>query len=95
MKIAFLTPEFPLSKFTSSGGIGTSIMNLAKGLTNAGNEVSILICGQKTGEFFEENGIAFYKIKNIKFKGFSTLFTQKKIQKLINKLVTEKKIELL
>lgn len=95
MKIAFLTSEFPHSKFRSSGGIGTSILNLSKGLTNAGHEVSVLIYGQNNEESFEENGVTFYQIKNIKLKGFSRVLTQKKIQKLINKLVVEKKIELL
>lgn len=95
MKIAFLTPEFPHPKMGSSGGIGTSILNLSKGLAKAGNEVSILIYGQKKDDFFVENNISYYAIKNIKLKGFSRLFTQKKIQKLINKLVKENKVELL
>lgn len=95
MKIAFLTSEFPHPKMGSSGGIGTSILNLSKGLTEAGHEVSVLVYGQKEDESFIENGIFFYRIKNVKLKGFSRLFTQKKIQKLINKLVRENKIELL
>ena len=43
MKIAFLTPEFPHPKMVSSGGIGTSILNLSKGLVGLGHEVSILV----------------------------------------------------
>ncbi|UPT70075.1 MAG: hypothetical protein M0D53_13190 [Flavobacterium sp. JAD_PAG50586_2] len=78
MKIAFLTPEFPHPKTGSSGGIGTSILNLAKGLTLQGHEVSVLIYGQKEDEVFTENGISYYRIKNIKLKGFSRLLTQKK-----------------
>lgn len=95
MKIAFLTSEFPHPKMGSSGGIGTSISNLSKGLIRAGHEVSILIYGQKEDAFFEEDTISFYSIKNIKLKGFSGLFTQKKIQKLINTLVEENKIDIL
>ena len=95
MKIAFLTPEFPHTKIGSSGGIGTSIQNLSKGLTNAGHQVSILIYGQKEDDFFEEDGISFYRVKNTKLKGFSRLLTQKKLQNLINKLVSENKIEIL
>lgn len=94
MKIAFLTSEFPHPKMGASGGIGTSIFNLSKGLTALGHEVSILVYGQKEEEFFIEDSISFYRIKNIKLKGFSRLFTQKKIQKLINKLVSKNKIEL-
>ena len=94
MKIAFLTPEFPNPKMGASGGLGTSILNLSKGLVDAGNEVSILIYGQNEDEIFNENGIIFYRIKNVKIKGFSRLLTQNKIQKLINQLVNENKIDI-
>jgi glycosyltransferase involved in cell wall biosynthesis len=95
MKIAFLTPEFPHPKMGSSGGLGTSIMNLSRGLVSLGHEVSILIYGQKEDVFFVENNISFYCIKNIKIKGFSRILTQNKIQKLINKLVKENKLDIL
>lgn len=94
MKIAFLTPEFPHPKMGSSGGIGTSILNLSKGLVCEGHEVSIMIYGQNKDEFFSENKISYYRIKNIKLKGFSRFLTQKKIQKLIDKLVRENKIDI-
>ncbi len=95
MKIAFLTPEFPNPKTGSSGGIGTSILNLSKGLVKSGHEVSVLVYGQDEDEVFIENGISYYRIKNTKLKGFSRLLTQKKVQRLINKLVRENKIEIL
>ena len=78
MKIAFLTPEFPHPKMGSSGGIGTSILNLSKGLTLIGHQVFVLVYGQKEDEIFVENNINYYKIKNVKLKGFSRLLTQKK-----------------
>ena len=94
MKIAFLTPEFPHIKTGASGGIGTSILNLSKGLVELGHQVSILVYGQDCDEVFIENKITFYKIKNIKIKGLSMFLTQKKVEKLINKLIFEKKIEI-
>jgi glycosyltransferase involved in cell wall biosynthesis len=94
MKIAFLTPEFPHPKMGSSGGIGTSIFNLSKGLVALGHEVSILVYGQKDDAFFVENDISFYAIKNIKLKGFSRVLTQRKIEKLINSLVKQSKIDI-
>lgn len=87
MKIAFLTPEFPHPKMGLSGGIGTSILNLSKGLTQAGHDVFVLVYGQKEDEVFVENNITYFRIKNIKLKGFSRVLTQKKIQKLLNTLV--------
>jgi glycosyltransferase involved in cell wall biosynthesis len=94
MKIAFLTPEFPHPKMGSSGGIGTSILNLAKGLTLAGHEVYVLVYGQKEDEIFTENNIHYYRIKNVKLKGFSRLLTQKKIQKLINSLIRNNSLDI-
>ncbi|HRG17674.1 MAG TPA: glycosyltransferase family 4 protein [Flavobacterium lutivivi] len=93
LKIAFLTPEFPHTNIGSSGGIGTSIMNLSKGLLLNNCEVSVLVYGQKKDNYFFEDGIHFYQIKNIKVKGLSRWLTQKKIQKLINNLVKEKKVD--
>ena len=95
MKIAFLTSEFPHHKTGNSGGIGTSIMNLSKGLLLLGHKVIVLIYGQSEDEFFQENGIEFYRIKNVKFKGISRFLTQKKIEKLINSLVKKQKIDIL
>lgn len=94
MKIAFLTCEYPHPKAHFSAGIGTSIFNLSNGLIAQGHEVIIVLYGQDKDEFFSENGISFYKIKNVKLKGFSWWLTQKKIQKLICSLVDLKKIEI-
>ncbi|MGV3697955.1 glycosyltransferase family 4 protein [Flavobacterium sp.] len=94
MKIAFLTSEFPHPKMGSSGGIGTSILNLSKGLTALGHQVSVLVYGQKEDAFFIEDSVSYYRIKNIKIKGLSRILTQKKIQRLINKLEKENKIDL-
>ena len=95
MKIGFLTSEFPHPKTGVSGGIGTSIMNLSKGLATLGNDVSILVYGQKEDEVFTDDGITFYRIKNTKIKGLSRFLTQKKIESLINSLVKQAKIEII
>ena len=94
MKIAFLTSEFPHPKTGSSGGIGTSILNLSQALALAGHQVVLLIYGQDNDEVFEENGIVFHKIKNVRIKGLSKFFTQKKIENLINTLVKNQEIDL-
>lgn len=94
MKIALLTPEYPHPKTGSSGGIGTSIFNLSKGLTVIGHKVFVLVYGQNDDEVFVENDITYYKIKNIKLTGFSRLLTQKKVEKLINNLVENHQLDL-
>ena len=94
MKILFLTPEYPHPKTGTSGGIGTSINNLAKGLLHEGCQVHVLVYGQKEEAIFEDEGIVVQQIRNVKFKGLSWYLTRKKIEKHINQLYFEKKIDL-
>lgn len=93
MKIAFLTPEYPHTRTGNSGGIGTSIKNLSRGLLEEGCQVRVLVYGQKEEGLFEDDGVVIQQIKNVKVKGFSWLFTRKKIEKIINQLYSEKKID--
>ncbi|PWB18678.1 glycosyltransferase family 4 protein [Flavobacterium sp. HTF] len=94
MKIAFLTPEYPHSETGNSGGLGTSIKNLAIALLNHGIAVRVLVYGQKKDALFDDNGILIQQIKNVKFKGLSWFLTRKKIEKIINKLYTNKEIDI-
>ena len=94
MKIAFLTPEYPHPKTGRSGGIGTSIFNLSRALSAMGHSISVLVYEQDTDDYFVDEGIHFYKIKNIKIKGLSLIFTQKKVQRLINTLYNSGKIDI-
>ena len=94
MKIAFLTPEYPHPKTGNSGGIGTSIKNLAIGLLAQGISVRILLYGQKEDCFFDDNGVCIQQIKNVKFKGLSWFLTRKKIEKIINQLYLDNEIDL-
>ena len=94
MKIAFLTPEYPHWKTGVSGGIGTSIKNLAVGLLAEGCSVQVLVYGQKEDGVFDDNGICIQQIKNIKWKGLSWYFTRKKLENIINALYSNKEIDL-
>lgn len=94
MKIAFLTPEYPHPKTGSSGGIGTSIKNLALGLLAEGCSVRILVYCQKEEDLFDDEGILIQQVQNIKFKGLSWYLTRKKIEKIINKLYADKEVDL-
>ena len=93
MKIAFLTPEYPHAKCNHSAGIGTSIYNLGNALVKQGHEVRVLIYGQNKDEVFLDEEITVQKIKNTKVKGFSRWLTQKKIEKIINGLYADNKID--
>ena len=94
MHIAFLTPEYPHPKTGSSGGIGTSIRNLANGLLALGCSVRVLVYGQKEEGVFDDNGITVQQIQNIKLKGLSWFLTRKKLERIINQLYANKEIDL-
>ena len=94
LKIAFLTPEYPHPKTGSSGGIGTSIKNLAMGLMAEGCSVRVLVYGQKEEGVFDDNGITIQQIQNVKFKGLSWYLTRKKLERLINQLYDNREIDL-
>ena len=94
MHIAFLTPEYPHPRTGNSGGIGTSIKNLASGLLAEGCSVRVLVYGQKEEGTFDDNGICIQQIRNVKLKGLSWYLTRKKLQKIIDNLYTNKEIDL-
>ncbi|SHM95771.1 glycosyltransferase family 4 protein [Flavobacterium xinjiangense] len=95
MKIAFLTPEYPHPKTGSSGGIGTSIKNLAAGLLAEGCSVRVLVYGQNEEGVFDDNGICIQQIRNVKLKGLSWYLTRKKLQRIINTLYQYNEIDLI
>lgn len=94
MKIGFLTPEYPHEKTGNSGGLGTSIKNLAHALSALGHEVVILVYGQKQDAVFLDHAVEIHQIKNIKFKGISWYLTRNKIERIINSLYEQNKIEI-
>ena len=94
MKIAFLTPEYPHLTMKDTGGIGSSIFNLSKALSGLGHEISILVYGQDKDDYFVEDDIHFFKIKNIRVKGLSLILTQKKVERLLNSLYESGKIDI-
>jgi len=94
MKIAFLTPEYPHSITGSSGGIGTSIKNLAIGLLAEGCSVRVLVYGQNSESVFDDNGVTIQQIQNVRFKGLSWFLTRKKVERIINQLYADKAIDL-
>ncbi|MCH4821570.1 glycosyltransferase family 4 protein [Gramella lutea] len=95
MHIAFLTPEYPHERSTPSGGLGTSIRNLAETLVEKDEKVSVLIFGQEIDRNFSENGIQFYLIKQRKYPFGGWYFYRKHLEKIINELTEEKQIDIL
>lgn len=95
MHIGFITPEYPHPKLISGGGLGTSIKNLAEALVEKGVKVTVLAYQQETGFFFEENGVRFHGFKKIQYPFLGWWRYRKYLQKKINTIVSEEKIDLL
>ncbi|MCM4154686.1 glycosyltransferase family 4 protein [Gramella sp. AN32] len=95
MHISFLTPEYPHSLSGPSGGLGTSIKNLAETLVNKNVEVSVVIYGQSQAAEFDENGIHFYFLKNQRYAIGGWYFHRRYIQKFLNQIIKQKDIDLI
>ncbi len=87
MHIAFLTPEYPHPDLNRSGGLGTSIKNLASSLVEAGEHVTVVVYSQAEDKQFEDQGIKIHSIakRNYTFAGW--YLHRKFLQRYINKII--------
>lgn len=95
MHIGFITPEYPHETLSHSGGLGTSIKNLAQALTKKGVEVTVFVVGLEYSKSFVEDHIQFYFIQKLKVPGITWFVTRKYYQHHINKIVSTTEIDLL
>ncbi len=95
MHIGFITPEYPQLELPGSGGLGTSIKNLAENLIIENIRVSVFILGTSIEKDFIENNIHFYFLKTLRFPGFTWYVTRIKFQNTINAIVSKTNINLL
>jgi glycosyltransferase involved in cell wall biosynthesis len=95
MHIAFLTPEYPHSKISHSGGLGTSIKNLTEALVPKGVQVTVFVYAQKETVVFEEKGIQFHLIANKSYKAFKWFLYRKHIQNYCNTVIKKENIDIL
>jgi L-malate glycosyltransferase len=95
MHIAFLTPEYPHPLVHNTGGMGTSIKNLAEALVKLNIQVSIILYGQSFSKTVFENGISFHFIADKKYKFGKWFFYRKHVQNIVNSIVTENNIDVI
>ena len=93
--IAFLTPEYPHPLSKRSGGLGTSIKNLAVEFTNLGIKVSVFIYGQETDKIVEAAGIELHFIAQKQFKFFGWYRYRKLLQNYLNTYIKKNSIQLM
>ncbi|MCK0180177.1 glycosyltransferase family 4 protein [Flavobacteriaceae bacterium S0862] len=95
MKIAFLTPEYPHYQTGNSGGLGTSLKNLALQLTNSGIKVTVFVVFQHEDNIFFDEKVKIISVKKQKHKILGWYKERKRIQKIIQTEITSASIELI
>lgn len=95
MHIAFLTPEYPHKSLSKSGGLGTSILNVAVALKDSGHNVSIIVGYQKEDQIIESEGITIYAFAKRKYLVANWFFYKKHLQKKIIALCKNQKIDVI
>ena len=95
MHIAFLTPEYPHQNLKASAGLGTSIRNLAEGLSVQKIQVTVFVYDQQKDVIFNHQGITIHSIAKRKFKFGGWFLYRNFLQRYINKFIKEDKIDIL
>ncbi len=95
MHIGFLTPEFPHERLKKSGGLGTSIKNLAEGLVSQDIKVTVFVCWQNSDFEVIESGVRIVSISKKVYPFFNWHFERKRIQKIIQNDIHTTKINLI
>ncbi|WP_434035428.1 glycosyltransferase family 4 protein [Formosa sp. 4Alg 33] len=95
MHIGFITPEYPHPSLERSGGLGTSIKNLASALVVAGHQATIFVVNQNHNNGINDEGVKVIVIKKTVYPFFSWYRQRKFWQKLIANEVKIHNIDLL
>lgn len=95
MHIAFLTPEYPHPDLSRSGGLGTSIKNLAHGLVVNNIKVTVFVSGQITDKIFEDDGFKVISIAQKQHLVINWFFERKRLQRYIQKHIDKEGINLI
>lgn len=95
MHICFLTPEYPHPNIGTSGGLGTSIKNLATQLAARDFEVSVVVFGKEKSAVFIENTITFHILKQQRHTFLGFYINRKFIAKYLNRLIEKEGVNLI
>ena len=96
MHIAFLTPEYPDLPDSNSGGLGTSIQNLAAALSEfEGIKVSIIVYDQRRDDFFQKDNLNFHLIAKRNYSLGGWYRYRKHLEKVINDLAVKEDIDVI
>ena len=92
MHLGFISSEYPCEHYPKTGGLGTSIKNLAMALISQKIKVSVFIVGTDENRVFQENGVKIHLIKRKRVPFLTWYITRKHYQNYINSIVEKDKI---
>lgn len=95
MTLGLLTPEYPHALCNSSGGIGSSVQNSARALTQLGHRVHVFIYGQNQTQQLEDQGVQLHFISFQKYAFAGWYFYRKAIQNYLNTVIEKEAIQLI
>lgn len=93
--LGFLTPEYPLPNLGYTGGIGTSIKNLADFYVNKGIQVVVFIYGRTENKIFKQENKTFVFIKKSPIGKFGWIVNRFRIQRIVNDCIKKYGIQFL
>lgn len=95
MHILFLTPEYPHAQLHRSGGLGTSIKNLAVELVKKGVQVSVVVPYQSSAQIIKDGEINIHALEKKSYTIMDWYFYKKEVQHYINLLCNQEHIEII
>ncbi len=95
MHIGYIVSHYPHEAFKQDGGLGTSVFNLVNALNKKNIKVSLFNYGQDKNFKLQEQNITMYSIVLPRTSFFSWYTNRKYINRYINKIVIEEKIDIL
>jgi len=95
LHVAYIVSHYPHNAFGHDGGIGTSVFTLAEKLKEFNVQVSVFVYGQKEEFVIKEENTTIYSLNNRKGKFFNFYWNRKKINKFIDKIILEEKIDII
>lgn len=95
MHVGFITPEYPLETLSKSGGLGTSIKNLATSLSKESVKVTVFVVNQKEDAILSDSNVEIHAIKSKKKHFGQWYFTRKQINAYVQRHVEKTDIDVL
>ncbi|AWK02974.1 glycosyltransferase family 1 protein [Flavobacterium crocinum] len=95
LHVGYIVSHYPHKAFGHDGGIGTSVYTLVEKLRKSNVQVSVFVYGQKESFVIEEENVTLYSLENRKGNFFNFYFNRKKIEKFINGIIADKKIDII